>query len=305
MKAAAQTILERSVCLVLRCSYLGSQKKVRLDDIGLTKAGEDVKAAKDQLTLSKRLYDADLLRAVNGHYASVQVYLKAVSTNALGVFGAGTYLVALARAEEVETRLGQFKTDIASAVKELVTAYPAAVEARRAVLGDLWDEMDYLPADQVAQQFGFSWSYVSFDAPDNLKSVSASMHASEKAKYAEKMTNAFDLVRQQLRAHFYTVAQELNERLAPRDDGKKRRIHEGCLRPLLDFLNGFTVDDLTSDEKLGSIVDTMRKQAAGITAELLREDEEVKDDLAASAAAAVAALEPLIETSLDRGIRLL
>lgn len=299
---AAETILARSVCLVLACSTLGNRRKVSLTDIAMQEDGDDLAAEKNELRLTKTLLDRKLLKPVAALFSSMKAYLRGVATQGHRVFGPGTYLVPIALVEQVEARLEQFRMDIAIAVEKLVADYPAAVEARRETLGKLFAEKDYLSPSEVRDQYDASWSYVSFSAPENLESVDRVLYQKAQAKYQGKLSLAFDEVESGLRESALQVMADLVERLTPGADGKPKTLRGTALRDLEEFVEKLPARNITDDAALADAVAHVAALADGMDVSTLKRAPGVRASLLAEAEKATAVLTGLVETSGRRGI---
>jgi hypothetical protein len=311
-KATAQaTILKRSVCLTLHCSFLGNSRKVPLNDIDLTlpkaqplgdEAEGDAKADKDELRMSKQLLDRKDLTQVAGVHQAAKNYLRSVATQGHRVFGAGTYLVPIAAVIDVEDRLKQFQADLTVAVDALVEKYPELVAKRKAKLGPLFDAKDYLSPLELRAEFGLDWNYVSFAAPEQLEAVDRAVVEAVQAKKEAQLAGAYEEVVGQLREQALVLMQELAHRLKSGADGKPKALKGTALRDLQDFVALLPKRNITEDAALEQAVQRVSDYAEGIDVEALRKIPSLRQGLQEVTEQAVAALGELVETTRRRGI---
>jgi hypothetical protein len=325
-KATAQaTILKRSVCLRLECSFIGNSRQVPLNEIELTMpktkaqplaaavvqelaGGEpaapesETKADKDELRMSKQLLDRRDLTQVAGVLQAAKNYLRSVATQGHRVFGAGTYLVPLTAVLDVEDRLKQFQADLAVAVDALVEKYPEMIEKRKAKLGPLFDAKDYLSPLELRAEFGLDWNYVSFAAPEQLEAVDRAVVEAVQAKKEGQLADAYEEVVAQLREQALTVMQELAERLRPGADGKPKALRGTALRDLQDFQAMLPKRNYHEDAKLEAAVKKVVDYAEGIDVNALRSIPSLRQGLQEVTAQVVAELGELVETTRRRGI---
>lgn len=298
-----ETILKRTVCLVLRNSYLGNSRRVDLKQYDLKETnGEDVGADKRELGASKRLLDRKELTQCEHVIASAKAYLRSVATQGHRVFGPGTSLVPVALVLDAETRLTQFKADLAVAVEALVARYPAAVEARKAALGHLFHAKDYLTPDEVRGEYSLDWNYISFSAPEQLEEVDRAVFEAAQAKHTAQLATAFDEVVVQLRASALTVMSELSERLKPGVDGKPKALRGTALQDLEAFAALLPRRNIGGDDALVEVVKRVAAYADGLNPDVLRSAPAVRAQLQALAAEAAGELEALVQTSSKRSI---
>jgi hypothetical protein len=97
----------------------------------------------------------------------------------------------------------------------------------------------YLPAEDVAREFGFSWQYVSFGVPDQLKAISDEVWEQERDKAAERMAEASTEIQTVLRESMAKLVQQMADRLKEGPDGKPRRFKETTVSNLVEFLASF------------------------------------------------------------------
>jgi hypothetical protein len=304
---ATATILKKSVCLSLTCSYLGNSRKVDLNAIDLKKhadveGGEDLASEKDELRLSKQLLDRRDLKKCASVIAAAKHYLRSIATQTHRVFGSGTYLVKKTEVLAAVARLKEFKADLAIAVDDLVAQYPKMVEKRKAELGPLFHAGDYLTAEEVRSEYSLKWSFVSFAAPEQLEEVDQALYEAIKEQKSEELSGAFDEVVLQLRAAALTVVSELAERLAPGDDGKPKAIRGTALRDIQEFAALLPKRNLADDDALTAAIAKVSAYAEGLDPEVLRKAPAVREQLQKHAAEAAAQIAGLVETARKRSI---
>jgi hypothetical protein len=303
----ASTILQRAVCLVLECHYLGNYRKARLKDAvqAATGAEQDVDAGvEQQVHLTKKLVDSKELTRAMAVPEAAKAYLRSVAIPAHRVFGERAYLVPLAAVQQVDERLAEFATQ-ARVESQLVAArWDALVTAQERALGPkLFKRDEYPTAAAVAESFRIDWSYVSFSAPERLEHVDHALFAAAQDKYEKRMAAAYDEVKVVLRETLRQVVGEVVKRLAPSDDGKPKVIRGTALSQLSDFLNTFNLRNITDDAELARVVARLKQLTDGVEVSDLRDIDEVRQHVFQGAQSAVQELDKLIVTG-RRGIAL-
>ena len=86
-------------------------------------------------------------------------------------------------------------------------------------LAELYDPSDYPPIDLVRSRFAFTWQYVSFGVPGQLREVSARVLRTSGEKAARLMSEASEEIQQVLRSALAEMVEHLRERLTEDADG--------------------------------------------------------------------------------------
>lgn len=300
----AQTVLKRSVCLMLTCGYLGNSRKVDPAQLKMSKDEHTLTdREKRQVRMSKQLVDARQLTACNKEIESAKAYLKARSC-ALGykVFGAGTYLIPITSLSEVIAELKVRQARVAVSARQLADRWESIVEQRCEDLGPLFNAKEYATKDDVIAAYKLDWSYMSFSAPENLMEVDKAAYDEAVLKNEQKVADAFDEVIIQMRASALTVMRELVKRLSPGDDGKKKSIHATALRDLNEYIKSLPKRNIGGDDELDQVVKFMADSSDGIDVEMLKKSDAVRNQLHAAAEQAVEQLEKMVENVSTRAI---
>jgi len=302
---AVESMLKRCVVLVLRCGYLGNNRKV---DVTTLKIETDEGHAftdgeKRQVRMSKELVGKKELRACSHAIGSVKNLLQSRSA-AQGhrVFGPGAYLVPIANLLACITDLDARITDVGVHAKALRARWADIVAARQAEMGPLFKAKDYATPEEVEAAFTVDYSFVSFAAPEQLLDVDRGLAEAAHAKHEQRMADAFDEVIFQLRAAALKVMSDLADRLTPGPDGKPKAIRSSALRDLQQFAQWLPTRNVGADGELAQAVARVAAYAEGLTPETLREAPAVRAELQRRAADAVTVLESLVATAASRGI---
>lgn len=301
---SAATILQRSVCVTLFCSYLGNNRKVALDAVKDAMHGTET-LDEGAVKATKKLVDQKALRGPNGVISRAKAYLRSRAVQSHRVFGERTYLLAIGLVSEVDARLREFVTELDVEARFAAAQYAAEREKQRVKLGPLFCEGNYLNAEQVAAEWSIDWNYVSFAAPERLEAVDRALFEASKAKWDTKLGDAYHEVRLVLRQAALKIAREFSERLQPGPDGRLRTVKAGgLLEEALDFLNTLKLRDITDDSDLLDELAPLRAALAGVEASDLNEPGAVRDQVLAVATEAIEALGALVEEGGRRAVSL-
>jgi hypothetical protein len=252
-------LARKTVCIKVRLSTMGNTRKV-------STAHVEVDADKDLLRVSKHLLDSAELKAVGRFDGEIRRYLY----NLCLPFEVGIHLLPIAALEIVEQRLRQFSADREELVKAFLSVYPGlCLDAGKRLRG-LYNPADYPPADEVQRQFGFSWQYVSFGVPDQLRGISQEVWQQEREKAAQRMAEASSEIQIVLRESMTKLVQHMAERLKDGADGKPLRFKETTVANLVEFLENFEFRNVTDDQDLQTLVKQARGLLQGVGVDDLR-----------------------------------
>lgn len=298
---AAATILERAVCLRLHCSELGNNRKVPLDALAkaMAKDGGAADTAdldEKQFHATMRLLDPEVLRPVARVQARAKAYLRGIGLPAADVFGEGTTLIPVDKAEEADARLAEFAAELSAESVKLAEAYADAVAAQAVKLGPLFDPALYKTEAEVRQAFTLEWRFVSFQAPDRLESVSSALARASQRRFEADLADAFDGVVAALRGEALEVMADLERRLTPDASGKQKVLRGTALRDVQQFIASLPSRNIVGDDALAESLARIRALADGLDVQSLRDSAALRDGLREAAAEAREALAGLVAT---------
>lgn len=252
-------LARKTVCIKVRVSTMGNTRKVSTSQI-------EADADKDLLRVSKHLLDSAELKAIGRFDGEVRRFLY----NLCLPFEIGIHLLPIAALETVEQRLRQFAAERGQLVAAFLAAYPSLCQTAPTRLRALYNPADYPPAPDVARQFGFSWQYVSFGVPEQLKGISQEVFEQEREKAAQRMAEASSEIQLVLRETMAKLVQHMADRLTEGSDGKPLRFKETTVSNLVEFLANFEFRNVTDDAQLQSLVGQARGLLQGISTDDLR-----------------------------------
>ena len=258
-------LARKTVCIKVRLSTMGNTRKVSTSQI-------EADADKALLRVSKHLLDSAELKAIRQFDGEIRRYLY----NICLPFEIGIHLLPIAALQTVENRLRQFAVDRVQLIDAFLTAYPSLCQDAAQRLRGLYNPADYPPIDDVRQQFGLSWQYVSFGVPDQLKGISQDVWEQEREKAAQRMAQASSEIQQVLRETMAGLVQHMADRLQTSEDGKPLRFKNSTVSNLVEFLANFEFRNVTDDTELQNLVAQARQMLQGVDAEDLRSTGELR-----------------------------
>lgn len=146
----------------------------------------------------------------------------------------------------------------------------------RTRLRGLFDALDYVPAEAVRQEFGFSWQYLSFDVPATLQAIDQEIFRREREKAARQWDDAAAQIQTLLRANMLDLVASMVERLSPTHDGQRKIFKNTLCSNLTEFLKNFDARNVTDDAELARVVAQARDILSGIDPQLLRDSDNVR-----------------------------
>ncbi len=255
----AVDVAKKTVCIKVSLSTMGNTRKVSTSQI-------EADADKDLLRVSKQLVDSAELRAISRFDGEIRRFLY----NICLPFEIGIHLLPIAALETVEQRLRQFAEDRKQLVNAFSAAYPSLCQGAAKRLRGLYNPADYPPVEDIAREFGFSWQYVSFGVPDQLKAISRDVWEQEREKAAQRMAEASAEIQVVLRESMAKLVQHMADRLKEGPDGKPLRFKETTVSNLVEFLTNFEFRNVTDDHELQALVAEGRQLLQGVSADDLR-----------------------------------
>ncbi len=252
-------LAKKTVCIKVRLSSMGNTRKVSTAQI-------EADADKDLLRVSKQLVDSAELKAITRFDGEIRRFLY----NICLPFEIGIHLLPIAALQTVEQRLRQFAEERRQLVDAFLSAYPSLCQDAARRLRGLYNPADYPPVEDVTREFGFSWQYVSFGVPDQLKTISGEVWEQEREKAAQRMAEASAEIQTVLRESMAKLVQHMADRLKEGPDGKPLRFKETTVSNLIEFLTNFEFRNVTDDNELQSLVAQARELLHGVSADDLR-----------------------------------
>lgn len=263
--SAGLDLAKKAVCIKVRLQRLGNTRKVSTSQV-------EVDTDKALIRVSKHLIDSAELRQITNFDAEVRRYLY----NTCLPFEVGIHLCPFALLEQVEGRLRKLAEDRQSLVAAFLAAYPALCHEAAARLRTLYNPQDYPPIEYVRGQFGFTWQYVSFGVPEQLREISTRIWEGEREKAAQVMAEAAEEIQQVLRAAMGELVAHMRDRLKDGPAGKPLKFKESTVAKLVEFLGTFEFRNVTDDGELQGLVGKARTLLAGVTTDDLRTTADVR-----------------------------
>lgn len=256
--------LQRGVCVLFSTSLLGIRRKV-------SPGAVTVDAERDYVHIQKTLLESEAYDAIGKRDSEMRRWLTK-RTVGPAIFRDGIYLLPLALLEQVDATLNAYlNTERPALVEKFIADYETARAAAQVALKSLFDPSDYLPADAARQKFGARLQYIAFSAPEQLKSVAPDVYQRERAQLASELRATLDDCRAAIRSEFAELVTHLADRLAPGDDGKRKKLHDSAITKITEWLELFEArNTIGQDAELADLVASVRGIMRGVTPDDLK-----------------------------------
>jgi hypothetical protein len=290
---AGQDLARKTVCIKVERHRLGNSKKVNSSQV-------EVDTDKALIRVSKFLWESKEYAAIRNFDGEVTRYLEETCLP----FERGIHLCPLPLLKQVEAKMHEFSESRRELVKAFVAAYPELCQTAPSRLRALHNPLDYPPVEQVRAAFAFTWRYVSFGVPDQLREISAEIWAEEREKASRVMTEAVAEVQSVMRTAMTDLVRHMHDRLQDGPDGKPARFHQTTVSKLVAFLDSFEFRNVTDDAELKELVERAKGLLSGVTAKDLKTTTELRSQVRGGMADLAARLDNLIVRKGSRKLRL-
>lgn len=276
-----------------------------------TTAAPAVSDVSGNVTATKTLIRSEALDNINE-------FLSMTKERLVGRFGlatqskfqAGLFLVATGLVQQFEDELDAANTKLQMELIPAFSAdYQAAIDRARDLpvnqggLGPLFNAADYADVEDACSAFSIEWNWLSLSIPENLP---LALREAAAEKLERQFSEAADEVKLALREGFQTLIAHAAEKLKPSADGEKQTFRNSLTENLIAFCDTFSARNVMGDAELASLVEKARSVITGIdtqgkaTADVIRKDATVRDNVQAQFADIATTLGGMIETERSR-----
>ena len=174
-----QSLSESTVILQVKFGLLGDSRKVSNSQV-------EVDTDKQLLRVAKKILVSNEFEAIRQIDRKVKKYLDSICVP----FETGTRFLAVPLIDEVDRKLHEFESERAELVDRFLDSYPTLCESMSERLRVLHSPTDYPPVDLVKARFYFTWRYVAYGVPGQLKMISGRIWEEERDKAAQRFAEA-------------------------------------------------------------------------------------------------------------------
>lgn len=297
------SIIEQTMLLRLNFRLHGNSKKV---SSAVVCPGANAKLLKVQKTLleSKEL---DAIRSADANFK------KSIGFLCLPYDDMGIRLVPKTNVAKAYNMIVNYRdNDRPVLIDTFITAYPSLCELAKEKLQLLADELnvmfeelynpaDYPPVEEVKAAFGFDYDIFELSVPDELKIAGKYEEATKDLE--SKIAVVSDEITIVMRQALLDLVNHLKEMLEPREDGKKKRLHETAVSSIQDFLTSFSARNITNDVELAAVVARVHDLTKDVDVAAMRKDDAFKSTLHDNMETIAGELTKLVEVVPGRKFR--
>lgn len=289
------SILHKAVLYELSLSCLGTERKVDGDKVKIQardKNGVDSTPDKSMLRLTKSLLTCKELDAIRKLDGQIRLYLYKRALPS--VRRKGVYFVPLGEVGKVDQRMEEFKIERDVLVEAFCAVYETAKEEAKKSLGDLYNEHDYLPVNEVRDSFVFTTSFQSAGVAEPLKDAYPELFAREQQKAQKQWAEAAVEIQQVMRAGLKELVDHMVDRLQGNGDGKPKVFRDSLVTNFTEYLEMFEPRNVVDDKQLAELVSKCKGVLAGVKADDLRDTPKMRQAVTASLSQVKSVLDQMV-----------
>lgn len=247
----------------------------------------------------KLLLSPDSTTAIKQVIGKARNYLRKI---ALPFPITGCQLVPKKLIPEIQEELGTLQWEYNQAVNQFLYWYPDAIEQARKHLADLFNSCEYPAPEHLEGRFRFHWRYITI-GPTGSHILPPSIYKEEVSKFRNLLEQARQEAIACLRGEFVSLIENLNDKLSGSGDGRPKRLRDAAVDNLRDFLNSFAARNLFQDTELEALVDQCKSIITGTSANDIRTNMQVKDEMRNGMAELLATIDGAFESLPRRKLR--
>jgi len=236
-----------------------------------------VESDKDELNITKRLVVCEELEKIRILLDETAAWC--VSRSMMSTVRKGVYFV---KREMMGAFEAKIKESNKAVVDELLPAffkvYPKKQEEAKKKLGVLYRESDYPSEADLKRTFYIEWNWFGMNVPDELPDE---VRAREVKKLKETFAEAQKEVRNTLRDGLKQLVSHAADRLKVGPGAQAKVLRDkSMVKNFNEFFDTFSARDMTNDVELARVMEDARKIVAQFDADAVRENVDVRNEVA-------------------------
>ena len=289
----------RTTMLAMRLSFAWFGTRKTLSSAQKSLAAESFGADGDCISAGKKLIDTGdpAYRDVTSIRSRAGSYFKGVS---LPYPEPGIRLIRQGDLDEINLHMGEFKDELAEAVRELDGRFEELKSAARQRLGDLFNEADY-PASLLGL-FDIAWDFPSVEPPDYLQRLNPQVYQQECQRVQARFDEAVRLAEAAFMEELAKLIDHLAERITGEDDGRPKVFRDSVVENLMEFFQRFQNLNVSSNDELDGLVERAQRVVHGVQPQQLRDSGALRQQVATQLAGVQSVLDGLLVDRPRRAI---
>ncbi len=191
-----------------------------------------------------------------------------------------------------DVQLTTLRAELDEAVAQLDEHYGELRAAARERLGRLYNPADY--PDTLVGLFKIEHDFPSVEPPEYLRELSPELYRQEQSRVTARFEEAVRLAEEAFLAEFGKLVSHLTDRLSGNDDGKPKVFRDSAVENLSEFFQRFRTLNVRSSEQLDELVEQSQRIVRGIAPQSLRDNQFLRQQVAAQLSGVQATLDGLM-----------
>ena len=191
-----------------------------------------------------------------------------------------------------DVQLTTLRAELDEAVAQLDEHYGELRSAARERLGRLYNSADY--PDTLVGLFKIEHDFPSVEPPEYLRELSPELYRQEQSRVTARFEETVRLTEEAFLAEFGRLVSHLTDRLSGNDDGKPKVFRDSAVENLSEFFQRFRTLNVRSSEQLDELVEQSQRIVRGIAPQSLRDNQFLRQQVAAQLSGVQATLDGLM-----------
>jgi len=295
--APSQRLRTTMAAVRVSLSWLGTRKTLTAEQ--KTLAADAFGAEGSFLSAGKKLLDTKhpAFKAVTSIKGRIVSYWKSMS---LPYPEPGIRLIRQDKIDGFDAQINEFKEELDEAVWQLDEHYAELKSAARDRLGSLYNPADY--PESLRGMFQVAWDFPSVEPPSYLQQLNPELYQQECERVAARFDEAVRLAEQAFMEELQQLVAHLTERLTGQTDGRPKVFRDSAVNNLTEFFDRFKQLNVRSDEDLDTLVDQCRGIVNGVEPQTLRDNQGLRQHVAAELGQVQGVLDDLLVDRPRRNI---
>lgn len=274
--APSQRLRTTTAAVRVSLSWLGTRKTLTTDQKAL--AADAFGAEGAFLSAGKKLLDTKhpAFKSVTAIKGRIVSYWKSMS---LPYPEPAIRLIRQDKIEGFDAQMNEFREELDEAVWQLDEHYAELRSVARDRLGSLYNPADY--PESLRGMFQVAWDFPSVEPPDYLQQLNPDLYRQECERVAARFDEAVRLAEQAFLEELQQLVCHLAERLSGQVDGKPKVFRDSAINNLTEFFERFKQLNVRSNEDLDTLVDQCRNVVNGVEPQTLRDNQGLRQQVAA------------------------
>lgn len=255
---------------------------------------QDIKttANKAMLRVKKRLFVSPQFKKIKSEDAKLKRKIDKMTVRG-GLLTVRT--IPKRRAQSVIAMCAEHELKRNALVDSFAVIYPGLYDIAKAELGPLFKTEDYPKPEHVKDAFKFTYNFVTYGVPEELKEFDGEGYRAQVAKRETIYKTAAEEINRTRRAMFSALLGKLQNELAPGEAGVVKKFSSKAMTKMQKFLEEYDMMNVTNDAELAELKNKTANLISGITGDNIKSSEEFKSTLFAQIAEVGETLKTLVE----------